>query len=107
MPMAQGTWWFVGILALLCSAASIQGRQTNPVVLFVGSAMAAFLWAVWAINAWAVVEISSGVEFTHSNPALGYLGFAAAFVMVLDLFWAVLSGLRGTSDQGAMQEAPR
>lgn len=87
----QATWMVVGAAAMLFTFISLFGRRTNVIALFVGSSAAFLLWLVWAINAFAVESITNaGVGVVHNYPALGYVGYVFALLMVADLFMAIL-----------------
>lgn len=108
MVWEQTTWWLVGAAALAFTAMSLVGLRTSIVGLFVADASAIILWIIWAINAFAVKQVTnSGVEIIHNYPSLGYAGVAMAFVVGLDLAMTVLEAIRGRPADGAEESARR
>lgn len=94
MPWEQTAWFAVGAVALAFSGVSLLGLRDNIVALFVADAAAVFLWVIWAIQAFAVEQVTeTGTTIMHNYPSLGYLALAFAVVMVLDLFVSVFEAM--------------
>jgi len=90
LPWEQTTWHLVGGAALLFTMLSFVGLRDAAASLVIGDVVAVLLWVLWAINAFAVEQVTNtGATITHNYPSLGYLGLVFAIIMVLDLFLAV------------------
>jgi len=105
MPWEQTTWHLVGGAALLFTMLSIVGLRDAASSLVIGDVVAVLLWVLWAINAFAVNQVTNtGTTITHNYPSLGYIGMVFAIIMVLDLFLAVFELLaseeRGVATDG-------
>lgn len=94
MPWEQTTWFLVGAVALAFTAVSLLRLRGNIVALYVADASAVLLWIVWAIQAFAVEQVTmDGTTITHNYPSLGYLALAFAVLMTLDLFASVFDAM--------------
>lgn len=95
MPMSQQAWLFLGLLATVASSSIAVRSKQNWRLRVGGEGLAVILWLVWALNAFAVVQIDqSGTRHLLSNPALGYIGVLVGLALLGDLL-AVILGLLG------------
>lgn len=76
--MLQSGWLFVGLIAILATAAAV--LTTDDAIAIVGGALGFISWGIWTFGSLDVEVVSEGQTLTFTHPELALLGVALALI---------------------------
>lgn len=100
--MYQLTFLFLGVVAFLSSAATMQ-RGLDSLTRVTTGTFAMIAWAYWSISAFSVEVATLGGRVSQSYPGLAAIGLSAAAIMLVSVLRLGVGSMNATRQEAPMR----